>query len=456
MIDLKTIQQIYFIGIGGIGMSALARYFAFHGKVVSGYDKTPTNLTRALERENISIIYDDDETLAPKSADLVVYTPAVPASHPQLNYYRDHDYTVAKRSDVLGAITQSSFNICVAGTHGKTTISSMLAHILRDSGYGCNAFLGGIAANYNSNFWSSENNTCVIEADEYDRSFLKLSPDIAVISAMDADHLDIYGTEESMREAFVQFGEKIKPGGKLYVKKGISGENKFDARKRCSYSISDSTADVVTSGIKIENGHYVFNTNINQEQIKEIVLNMGGLHNIENATVAIAIARQLNIVPDAIKLAVAGFKGVKRRFEYIVRTPDTIYIDDYAHHPEELTALIRSAKNLFSGFPATVIFQPHLFSRTRDFADEFAASLDLADVVLLLPIYPAREIPIKGVTSEMIRERMSKATVQMVSREGVISYVRQKFSAHQPQVLVTAGAGDIDTLVEPIKQILSN
>jgi UDP-N-acetylmuramate--alanine ligase len=456
LIDLKNIQRLYFIGIGGIGMSALARYFSFHGKPVSGYDKTSTVLTRQLEQEGIAIVYDDQASLAPKDADLIVYTPAIPASHPQLNFYRENGYTVVKRSDVLGAITRTSFNICIAGTHGKTTISSMVAHILRDSGYGCNAFLGGITGNYNSNFWSSENNTCVIEADEYDRSFLKLSPDIAVISAMDADHLDIYGTEEAMRDAFEEFGRQMKPDGRLYVKKGIARESRFDRERRISYGITSKEADVYAFNISMENGHYVFDVNVKGELIESVNLNMGGLHNVENATVAIAIARQLAIDIAAVKKAVAGFKGVKRRFEYVVKNDSAVYIDDYAHHPEELSALINSAIKLFPDRHPTVIFQPHLFTRTRDFADEFAASLDVADDVLLLPIYPARELPIEGVNSEMIRDRMKYANTRIVSKEEALVAVKEKFRGERkPGLLITAGAGDIDTLVEPIKNILT-
>lgn len=449
MINLENIQRIYFIGIGGIGMSALARYFSFHGKKVSGYDRTETALTKALISEAIPVTYEDKIEDAPKDADLIVYTPAVPADHQQLTYYRNNNYTVVKRSDVLGAITQSSFNICIAGTHGKTTISTMVAHILRHTGYGCNAFLGGIAANYNSNFWSSENNTCVIEADEYDRSFLKLTPDIAVISAMDADHLDIYGTEKNMQDSFIEFSSKVKQGGTLFVKEGLARENEFVAPAIIKYSVSDSNADIHPQNIRMMNGYYLFDVKVKNELVDDVALNMGGLHNVENASVAISIAKQLKIDDEAIRLAVEEFKGVKRRFEYIIKKKKLVYIDDYAHHPEELSTLIKSAKSLFEGMKCTVVFQPHLFTRTRDLAEDFAKSLDMADEVILLPIYPARELPIEGVTSELIRSKMNNKNVRIIEKKDVLKNIRDN------QLLVTAGAGDIDTLVEPIKQLLS-
>jgi UDP-N-acetylmuramate--alanine ligase len=449
MIKLENIQRIYFIGIGGIGMSALARYFSFHGKKVSGYDRTETILTKELVKEGIAVNYEDEVAMAPKDAELIVYTPAIPADHKQLNYYKTNNYTVVKRSDVLGAITESSFNICIAGTHGKTTISTMVAHILRHTGYGCNAFLGGIAANYNSNFWSSENNTCVIEADEYDRSFLKLNPDIAVITAMDADHLDIYGTEKNMQDTFIEFSTKIKSGGTLYLKEGITRDNEFKASMLKRYSMKDTKADIHPHNIRMMNGYYLFDVKVNNETVEEVALNMGGLHNVENASVAISIAKQLKIDDEKIKDAVEDFKGVKRRFEYIIKKKKLVYIDDYAHHPEELSALIKSAKALFEGLKCTIIFQPHLFTRTRDLATAFAKSLDMADEIILLPIYPARELPIEGVTSELIKSQMTNKKVRILDKKEVLKNIKDN------QLLITAGAGDIDTLVEPIKQLLS-
>lgn len=455
MDELKNIQKIYFIGIGGIGMSALARYFRFHGKDVSGYDKTETELTKQLVQEGIPIHYEENLALAPKDAQWIVYTPAVPPDHKELQYYRENHYTILKRSDVLGVITNSSFNICVAGTHGKTTVSTMIAHLLRDSGYGCNAFLGGISVNYGSNFWSSEKNTCVIEADEYDRSFLKLSPDIAVITAMDADHLDIYGTAEAVEDAFISFSGKLKQKGILFAKHGLKRTKDFQAPVIMSYSLDSANADIYAKNIGISGGSYSFDIVSKDWLLENIQLNMGGLHNIENAVVSIAVAHQLGIDDAKIKKAVASFRGVKRRFEYIL-PPSTaeaskspVYIDDYAHHPEELRALISSAKNLFPEKKCTVIFQPHLFTRTRDFADGFAESLDLADEVILLPIYPARELPIAGVTSDMIAGKMKKAKVKLIGKQEVLQLLREL----SPLLLITAGAGDIDTLVLPIKKI---
>ena len=459
MVELNNIKKIYFIGIGGIGMSALARYFRFHGKDVSGYDRTPTPLTRQLTEEGIAVHYEDDPAAIPKDAELVVYTPAIPATHRELQYYRDHDYPLFKRSDVLGMITNSSFNICVAGTHGKTTVSTMIAHILRHSGYGCNAFLGGIAVNYNSNFWSDQRNVCVVEADEYDRSFLKLSPDIAVITAMDADHLDIYGTADAVQQAFIDFSGRVKPGGLLLSKQGLA----LDSDIHLTYGLNDTTpgtpvpapADFFATDITVDQGEYHFNVQTGGWKLGQALLPMGGRHNVENATAAITVAHRLGITADKIIAALAAFRGVKRRFEYIVRTKSRVYIDDYAHHPEELRALIGGAKDLFGGMTCTIIFQPHLFSRTRDFAGGFAASLDEADEVFLLPIYPARELPVEGVTSELIAGKMTTGKARVVSKEQILSIVKDKVDQGSLQLLITAGAGDIDSLVEPIRRLLN-
>lgn len=451
MTDLANISRIYFLGIGGIGMSALARYFHAKGVYVSGYDKTATTLTRQLEAEGIAVHYEDNVELLDKQAQLVVYTPAIPGDHQELNFYRNNGYTVLKRSDVLGAITAGSFNVCVAGTHGKTTTSTMVAHILRHSDFGCNAFLGGIAVNYDSNFWSDSRNTCVVEADEYDRSFLKLSPDIAVITAMDPDHLDIYGTAENVEQAFIDFSARIKPGGLLLHKFGLKRGAELKGDRQLSYDMQNTAADVHALDIKMENGSYRFDVRIKDKMISDLVLHMGGMHNIENALAAIAIADSLGIAEEKIKAAVETFRGVKRRFEYIVKNESVVYVDDYAHHPDELRALISSAKKLFAGKRCTVVFQPHLFTRTRDFADGFAESLDLADELILLPIYPARELPIEGVSSEMIMEKMKNAQVRLVAKNELVDWV----SNHRPEVLITAGAGDIDTLVEPLKKMLA-
>ena len=447
MIELKDIKRLYFIGIGGIGMSALARYFRFHGREVSGYDRTETPLTLQLSEEGIDIHYSEDVGAIPKDADLVVYTPAVPAAHKELVWYQQHSYTLMKRSEVLGLITASSFNICVGGTHGKTTITTLIAHILRHSGYGCNAFLGGIAVNYNSNFWSDPGNVCVIEADEYDRSFLKLSPDVAVVTAMDADHLDIYGTADAVRQAFVEFSGRLKSGGLLISKRGLDG---LRGGRQLSYGIG-AGADVFATDISIDQGDYLFSVKMADWSLERIALPMGGRHNVENATAAVAVAHLLGIAGDKIVAAVAAFRGVKRRFEYVIKEPHRVFIDDYAHHPEELRALISGAKELFARMKVTVIFQPHLFSRTRDFADGFAASLDLADEVFLLPIYPARELPIGGVTSDLIAGKMPGGKARVCDRKELLEIIKGRGDW---EVVITAGAGDIDTLVEPIRQLL--
>jgi UDP-N-acetylmuramate--alanine ligase len=458
--------SVFFLGIGGIGMSALARYFNAKGIAVSGYDKMETNLCKQLTAEGINIHYEDNIELIDKEAKLVIYTPAVPKDHKELNYYLDNNYTVTKRSDVLGAITAGDFNICVAGTHGKTTTSSMVAHILRHSGFGCNAFLGGIAVNYDTNFWpapinsgSNEKAVCVAEADEYDRSFLKLSPDIAIISSMDPDHLDIYGTAENMEQAFIDFAAKIKPGGLLISKYGLKRHNDLQAPQHITYDVENEKADVNTHNIIISNGSYLFDTKVPGRVIKGIQLNMGGRHNIENVTAAIAVAAQLDMSDEKIKESVATYRGVKRRFEYIIKNDHLVFVDDYAHHPEELRALITGAKNLYSDKKCVVVFQPHLFSRTKDHADGFAAVLDIADEVILLPIYPARELPMEGVTSVMILERMHNDNKMVLSKEDLLKHISQEQTAHVEEgyngtLFITAGAGDIDTLVEPIKEIL--
>lgn len=456
MIDIKEINKVYFIGIGGIGMSALARYFKFHGKEVSGYDKTETPLTKQLVSEGIPVHYEDNLAMAPKDAQLVIFTPAIPKQHSELLYYQQNNYPLMKRSEVLGAITKSSFNICVAGTHGKTTITTMVAHILRDSGYGCNAFLGGIAVNYNSNYWSHERNTCVVEADEYDRSFLRLTPDIAVISAMDADHLDIYGTTTAMEDAFIEFTGKIKPGGMLIGKYGLARGAEFTTPNRLTYHLQSPHADIYASNITMQHGSYRFDAHMKEWKLENVVLNMGGLHNVENMLAAIAVAHHLGIEDEKIRSAVASFKGVRRRFEYVIKEQELVFVDDYAHHPEELRALITGAKGLFGSMKSTVIFQPHLFTRTRDLAAEFAEVLSMADEVILLPVYPARELPIEGVTSNLILDKMTIADKQILDKEELLKWVTKVAGERKGWLLITAGAGDIDALVQPIKKIIES
>lgn len=442
-------------------MSALARYFKSRGCVVNGYDKTETPLTKQLVAEGIAVHYEDRAERVPKDVQMVVYTPAVPKDIKELQYYQQNGFAVLKRSEVLGIISNSSFNICIGGTHGKTTITTMTAHLLRDSGYGCNAFLGGISVNYQTNFWSNERNVCVIEADEYDRSFLRLSPDIAVISSMDPDHLDIYGTEQALQDAFVEFGTKVKKGGLLLSKFGLKRNKDLKADNHLTYSLQNESADVYASNIQMKNGGYEFDVMMKDSMVTGVVLHMGGMHNVENAVAAITIAHRLGIDHEKIKSAVAAFRGIKRRFEYIIPPSEKngiIFIDDYAHHPEELRALISGAKALFSGKKCTVIFQPHLFSRTKDLADGFAASLDLADSIILLPIYPARELPVEGVNSEMILDRMENSNKRVLDKPALLKCIREEFvpglNREFPEVLITAGAGDIDTMLQPIKEIL--
>jgi UDP-N-acetylmuramate--alanine ligase len=451
MMEIKDIKRIYFLGIGGIGMSALARYFNERGVAVSGYDKTETVLTKKLTEEGINIHYEDNIEFIDKAAELVVYTPAVPKDHKELNYFLENKYNLVKRSEVLGAITNNTYNICVAGTHGKTTTSTMVAHILRHSGYGCNAFLGGIAVNYNSNFWSHEKNVSVVEADEYDRSFLKLSPDVAIISSMDADHLDIYGTAENMEQAFIDFSARVKPGGLLLSKYGLKRTDDLKAHEHLTFHLHNENASVYAANVKMINGSYRFDVLMQYWELRDVVLNMGGLHNIENMIAAVSVAQYLGINNDKIREAVAAFKGVKRRFEYIVKNEKQVMVDDYAHHPEELRALLSGAKALFPDKKCTVIFQPHLYSRTNDFADSFAETLDLADEVILLPIYPARELPMKGVNSDMIISRMKNESKMVLNKTELLAWIKN----NKTELLITAGAGDIDTLVEPIKEILT-
>ena len=450
MIKLNDIKNVYFVGAGGIGMSAIERFFLSRDVKVSGYDKTVTVLTTELQREGVLIHFEDSIEQLDKEAQLVVYTPAVPKDHKELNWYRDNGYNVVKRSDVLQIITADSFNICIGGTHGKTTISSMVGHVLRHTGFGCNAFLGGIVVNYNSNFWSSENNVCVVEADEYDRSFYKLSPDIAVLTAMDPDHLDIYGTAEAMQDAFVVFAENTKPGGLLIRRSCLNRLAHANVSQQLTYGLSDDNADVHVTALRTHDGSYWFDVKVKGVELQDVNLNVGGLHNVENVLVAITIAKQLGIEDEKIKEAVAAFKGVKRRFEYVLKNEQHVVIDDYAHHPEELNALISGARSVFPKRKLTIVFQPHLFSRTKDLADDFAAALDKADEVILLPIYPARELPIEGVTSSTILDLMGNKKIQLLSKETMLNWV----ATNKPELLLMAGAGDIDALVKQVAEIL--
>jgi len=449
--ELENIQRVYLVGIGGIGMSGLARYFKKRGCVVCGYDKTGTPLTENLMNEGIPVVFMDDEDsikvsfLENDPTTLIIYTPAIPSDSRILNYFKNGGFTMKKRSEVLGIISKGMYTIAVAGTHGKTTTSSIIAHVLKDSGYDCSAFLGGIASNYNSNVLFGDNNTMVVEADEYDRSFLTLHPDIAIVTSMDADHLDIYGDKSHLVESFKQFTSQLKEGGRLIYKNGLdlSGGKTYSA---------NVVADIQAVNVRIQNGSFYFDFKNGNLVIENIQLGLPGLHNIENAVAAIEVALHLGIDPEKIRMAMASFLGVKRRFEYVVKDTNHIYIDDYAHHPEELRACIDAVKSLYPGKKLTAIFQPHLFTRTRDFADGFAEVLSLIDDLIILDIYPARELPIEGVTSAMILDKVKNKSKQNLSKQDAIEYVR----ANKPELLLTVGAGDIDTLIEPLKTILQN
>ncbi|MGB4775609.1 MAG: UDP-N-acetylmuramate--L-alanine ligase [Daejeonella sp.] len=449
--ELENINRVYLIGIGGIGMSGLARYFKKRDCVVCGYDKTATNLTDSLMNEGIPVVFYDNEDNIPLSfqendpGTLIIYTPAIPQNSSILNFFRLNNYSLKKRSEVLGIISKEMFTIAVAGTHGKTTTSCIIAHILKDSGYDCSAFLGGIATNYNSNVLFGENNTLIVEADEYDRSFLTLHPDISVITSMDADHLDIYGDKKHLTESFQLFASQLKPNGQLIYRKGLLlGEGK-------TYAANES-GDAQAYNIQIKNGSFYFDFKNDTKVIENIEFNFPGLHNIENAVAAIEVALHLEIPDHKIKQALANFKGVKRRFEYLVKNDNHIYIDDYAHHPEELRACIKAIKILYPEKELTVIFQPHLFTRTRDFADGFAEVLSMVDDLILLDIYPARELPIEGVTSEMILEKINIFHKQKLGKQEAINYVTNK----KPELLLTVGAGDIDKLTQFLKNVLQN
>ena len=444
-------KRLFFLGIGGIGMSALARYFKSQGMEVSGYDKTQTHLTDELEAEGIHVMFEDDLEKMPKELDMVVYTPAIPKDHKGFNFYKDNNYELRKRSEVLGIISADKFTIAVAGSHGKTTVSSMIAHILTESGFGCSAFLGGIAVNYNSNFLLGKSDVVVIEADEFDRSFHRLCPDMAVITAVDTDHLDIYGSKEAIDEAFLEFANKVSEEGFLVVKNGQSINEELPVIDLAFYALHDEDADVYCSKYWVTDGGYLFNVSFFGQEMTGFRLNIGGFHNIENALAAITIAFELKITEEKIRSAIASFKGIRRRFEKIVDNGKVVFIDDYAHHPEEIRVFLESVREIYHGKKITAIFQPHLFSRTKDLAEGFAKSLSVADEVILLEIYPAREQPMEGVTSALIYDQLTCNEKHNIKKEQLLEIIEGK---NDLEVLVTIGAGDIDKYVEPIKQIL--
>lgn len=420
--NLKNIHNIYFIGIGGIGMSALARYFVTEGKLVSGYDKTKTNLTDELETLGIKVHFNDniksiDSVFFNKKETLVVYTPAIPNNHSELNYFVDNGFVVLKRSQVLGLITENTYCLAVAGTHGKTTTTSILGHLLVESGVEVTAFLGGIAENYNSNIILKGSKVSVVEADEFDRSFLTLSPDLACITSMDADHLDIYGKKEALEESFIDFSKRIKPKGKLFVKKGLPING-------ITYGV-DEDADYSAKNIKITNGSYVFDVKTPNQNIKNVLFNLPGRHNLSNALIALAMAIEFGCAPYSLVSALASYKGVKRRFTYQIKTEEFVFIDDYAHHPEEINAVHQAVREMYPTKEVLVVFQPHLFSRTRDFIEEFALSLSKFDSVLLLDIYPARELPIDGVNSSWLLSKINNPNKNLIKKSEIVSEIKK-------------------------------
>ncbi|MFM7234048.1 MAG: UDP-N-acetylmuramate--L-alanine ligase [Flavobacteriales bacterium] len=460
MTNFEETEVYYFLGIGGIGMSAIARYFHAQGKLVMGYDRTSTPLTTELEMEGIPIHFDDSVLEippvirhTPREKVLVIYTPAIPKNSIELNWLHEHGYTIIKRSQALGVITAQSKSIAVAGTHGKTTTSAMIAHLLKHSGKGCNAFLGGIATNYATNLLlDTHAEWTVVEADEYDRSFLTLTPRISVITSTDADHLDIYGSHEYMKESFNLFAQKLNSGGLLIHRKGLPIDTSaLEAGVvHADYSATEAAAHNASS-VEIRNGHYYFDYTNENERWPSIELGLPGMHNVENAVAAIAVCRAVGLTEEQIRTGLSSFAGVKRRFEYHLRRDDVVLIDDYAHHPEELRACISSVRQLYPEKHITGVFQPHLFSRTRDFLADFARSLELLDDIILLPIYPARELPIAGIDSQLLLDNISKPTKKLVEKHDLLA----ELTGSPRQVIVMLGAGDIDALVSPVATAFS-
>lgn len=446
--NLSNVHNIYFIGIGGIGMSALARYFKSIGKHVTGYDKTPSEITEALEGLGVSVHFQDDvqnidQAFRDSHATLVIYTPAIPKTHSELNYFISNGFNVMKRSQVLGLITENTFCLAVAGTHGKTTTTSILGHLMYQSDVKLTAFLGGISENYNSNLILNGDEVSVVEADEFDRSFLTLSPNLACITSMDADHLDIYGDASELKKSFEDFSKKIKPNGKLFVKNGLP-------LKGITYGIEDD-ADYSVQNIKIEKGAYVFDVKTPQEIIRDLKFNLPGRHNLSNALIAMAMAAEFGVSHQQLARALESYKGVKRRFTYQIKTDNLVFIDDYAHHPEEINAVHSAVREMYPDKKVLAIFQPHLYTRTRDFVDEFAKSLSQFDELILLDIYPARELPIEGVTSSWLLDKIDNTNKKLVSKQKLISEIRKSSC----QVILTIGAGDIGEEVKHIKEELS-
>jgi len=451
---LNQVNHVYFIGIGGIGMSAIARYFIAQGKKVSGYDKTQTVLTDHLKEEGMNIHFEDELSFIPNDIDLIIYTPAIPKDHIGYNHLLNSGIPMMKRSEALGMISNDKISVGVAGTHGKTTTSAMTTHVLKVGGIDVSAFLGGITADYKSNFLIGKSDVVVLEADEYDRSFLRLSPFIASISSMDPDHLDIYGDSSVMIDGFKAYASNIRDNGYLIIKEGLL--NQFTTNELMAltnrgirvYEFGEGEVQIHISNIRIQSGRYVFDYSGLGHEIKDVVMSMPGKHNVENACVAITVGILNDITHENIKKALVGFKGIQRRFERIIDRKDLVFIDDYAHHPGELKVAIDAARTLYPDKKLTGIFQPHLYSRTKDFEDGFAEELDKLDEIILMDIYPARELPIEGITSERIFERMKNQNKKLVTKATLMDTLRD----YNPEVLMTLGAGDIDTFVPKIKE----
>jgi UDP-N-acetylmuramate--alanine ligase len=442
-------DSIYFIGIGGIGMSALARYFHIQGADIHGYDRTRTPLTIQLENEGMQIHYNEATDLIPVNPGLVIYTPAIPISNIELQFVRESGFPLMKRSEVLGALTKDLFTIAIAGTHGKTTITSMTSHLLAQAGLPFSAFIGGISNNFGSNLvCTPDNKIIVVEADEFDKSFLQLQPSISVISSMDADHLDIYQNHNQLIETYQLFAQNTRKKGNVIVRFGL----KIETTESFSTYGMNQGADVYATNIHVNEGRFVFDLHLRKGEMTNVIMQLPGRHNIENALAAASVAELMGVSKEQIAEGISTFTGVKRRFEFKVRNPKVIYIDDYAHHPEELRACISGVKELFPGKKITGIFQPHLFSRTRDFMEDFAKSLALLDQLILLDIYPAREEPIEGITSEALLRLINIDNKQICPKENLLQIIGNA----KPEVLLTLGAGDIDQFVQPLQQLLSS
>ena len=444
-------KTYYFLGIGGIGMSAIARYFLLKGDNIFGYDLTRTELTQELEKEGMSIVYEDNIDLLPKDIDMVIYTPAIPKDNTIFNYFINSNTPILKRSEILAEITRDKKTIAISGTHGKTTVSTMVAHLLNNTSIGCSAFLGGISKNINSNFlFNSNSEYVVVEADEYDRSFLKLSPYYSVITSIDEDHLDIYGEYKNLLEAFTEFANKTQDEGTLFIKQGLDLELKEELVSQ-TYTIRGIEADYYAWNIRNYNSKYYFDLRTPEKVIYDLCLNYPGIHNIENIVVSSAIALKLGVNQDELRKGIESFSGVRRRFDIRIKTKDFVYIDDYAHHPNEIKSCIESIRDMFPGKKLTGVFQPHLFSRTRDFADEFARALEGLDEVVLLDIYPAREKPIENINSKWLLHKINKMDKYYSEEDGLLDLL----DALYPQVLLTIGAGNIDKFVGKIEERFS-